>query len=229
MKVFDGYAGLGGWSAPFRDRGHEVCSVDIDARFSVDIHADMLELTPADLPWRPDVMLGSPPCEALSVLTMGTNWSYVHGVWPHAQPLTDKARMAVRLVERFLWLVGECSPAYWMMENPRAKLRKLTVVGGLERRTVTYCQYGARVQKPTDLWGGFPPSLELRPVCKPGASCHVSAPRGSRTGTQGPESSAERAKVPYELALDVCLAAETDLAAGRSSSDYQPQLWESER
>jgi hypothetical protein len=39
--------------------------------------------------------------------------------------------------------------------------------------------------KPTDLWGGFPPSLILKAPCKNGDPCHVAAPRGSSTGIQG--------------------------------------------
>ena len=89
--------------------------------------------------------------------------------------------------------------------------------------------------KPTDLWGGFPPSLVLPPPCKNGAPCHVSAARGSVTGIQGrartkfrggliedmihyystderrKDLSALRAQIPRQLALLVCEAAERDL------------------
>jgi hypothetical protein len=34
-----------------------------------------------------------------------------------------------------------------------------------------------------------------------------------------------RAKIPYELALDVCIAAERDLAAGLRASDYSGRLF----
>lgn len=107
-------------------------------------------------------------------------------------------------------IIQQIQPQFFIIENPRAKLRKLTCMQDFERRTVTYCQYGENRMKPTDLWGGFPPSLILKPICKNGAPCHVAAPRGSRTGTQGMDS-AESAKIPYALALDVCIAAEKDL------------------
>lgn len=114
------------------------------------------------------------------------------------------------MAERSRWVVARGKPAFFVIENPRAKLRKLPVVADLERRTVTYCQYGEERMKPTDLWGVFPPSLVLKGACKQGMPCHVAAPRGSTTGTQG-MSSAESAKIPYELALAVCLAAENDI------------------
>ncbi len=40
MKMLDLYAGLEGWSEPWREAGHEVFSVDIDPAFDVDLHAD---------------------------------------------------------------------------------------------------------------------------------------------------------------------------------------------
>lgn len=218
MKVLDLFAGLEGWSAPWRERGHEVCSVDLDPRFDVTITADILELQPADLPWRPDVVLASPPCEGFTVMNIGKNWTRPDDDPPH-QPKTDSARLALRLVERTRWLISELAPAFFIIENPRAKLRKLPVVADLERRTVTYCQYGRTYMKPTDLWGGFPPSLALAPACSNGAPCHDRAPRGSRRGVQGimgKDQDALRAEVPEALSLAVCLAAEHDMAVGAS-------------
>lgn len=152
----------------------------------------------------PDVILASPPCEGFSVLNIGKNWTHDH------RPKTARAREAIFLVKRTLRLISDLNPRFFVMENPRAKLRKMPEVQNLERRTVTYCQYGETRMKPTDLWGGFPPSLMLRPPCKNGAPCHVRAPRGSQTGTQGMKGPIA-AKVPYALSEAVCLAAEKDL------------------
>ena len=66
------------------------------------------------------------------------------------------------------------------------------------RYTVTYCQYGDDRMKPTDIWTNHP-SPKFKPPCKNGDSCHVSAPRGSRTGTQGRKNSTERSLIPSEL------------------------------
>lgn len=115
------------------------------------------------------------------------------------------------MVERTRHIIAKAAPRLgFIIENPRAKLRKLPVVADLPRVTVTYCQYGETRMKPTDLWGRFPAGLTFKPPCANGASCHVSAPRGSTTGTQGMDS-AESARIPYALALSVCLAAEAAL------------------
>lgn len=215
MNVLDLFAGLEGWSKPFRDRGHRVFSTDYDPQFKVDLIKDVLELTPDDIPFRPDIILASPPCEAFSVMNIGKNWTGPDDENPH-QPKTERARLAMRILERTVWLIHELKPAYFVIENPRAKMRKMPIMQQFECRTVTYCQYGMRWQKPTDLFGGFPPSLSLRPMCGRGAPCHEAAPRGSRTGIQGKHSAEERAVVPYQLSEQICLAAESDLDAGRA-------------
>lgn len=209
MLALDLFSGLGGWSIPFKERGHSVVTLDIDPGFGPDIVADILEVDLSDLP-RPDVILASPPCEAFSVLRIGKNWTGPTDVPAHS-PKTLEATRALKIVHRTLWIIDKLQPQYWVMENPRAKLRKMPAMAQFERRTVTYCQYGEKFMKPTDLWGGFPASLQLLPPCQNGADCHVRAPRGSTTGIQGYKTSAERAKIPYLLALDVCKAMEIDV------------------
>lgn len=217
MIVLDLFCGLKGWSEPFLQRGHTVYTLDIDPKFQPDYVADILEINPKTLP-SPDIILASPPCEAFSVLRIGRNWTGPDDNPPH-HPKTSVAKNAYKIVSKTLDIIDKLEPTYFIIENPRAKLRKLDLMQGLDRKTVTYCQYGEKFMKPTDLWGGFPPSLELKPICKNGAPCHVSAPRGSTSGIQGygagkgnaKTMAALRAKIPYALALDVCMASEADI------------------
>jgi hypothetical protein len=176
---------------------------------------NILDIKPSDFPWQPDIILASPPCETFSMMTVGRNWTIDN------QPKTVKAALAQKILEKTISLIEELQPKFFIIENPRAKMRKMPQMQRFEVRTVTYCQYGLRYMKPTDLWGGFPPSLVLKPICKNGAPCHISAPRGSRTGIQGTMSAAERALVPKELSLAVCIAAEADLAAGRYAAHFE--------
>ena len=211
MKVLDLFSGIGGWSAPALARGDDVCRIEIEPTLTAEIHADVRDITMADLPWRPDLILASPPCEGFSVMNIGRNWYH------DGRPKTDTARLALELVEATLRIVRECDPTFWVMENPRDKLRVLAPVQGLERRTVTYCHYGEQRMKPTDLWSHrWPPSLVLAEPCRNGDPCHVRAPRGSRTGTQGSHGGDYWLKsvVPYPLAEAVIEAAHRDLDNG---------------
>jgi hypothetical protein len=158
-----------------------VITLDLEPSFEADLTMDIREF--AKDPYKhvreqPDVILASPPCEAFSVMTIGRNWTLDH------EPKTEKAALAIELVRATMLTIGRLRPLYWVMENPRAKLRRL-MPDGIDRVTVTYCQYGEPYMKPTDLWGGFPPSWSPRPMCRPKSPCHASAARGSRTGIQG--------------------------------------------
>jgi len=224
MNVLDLFAGLRGWSKPAEMRGHRVVSIDFDPQFDVTYHLDLSR--PADVVARlyldgfhPDLILASPPCEGFTVMNIGKNWYH------DGRPKTPTAWHALELVSRTLELIETLAPAYWVLENPRGKLRALAVMKPYERRTVTYCQLGEQRMKPTDLWGAFPPSLVLPDPCRNGDSCHVSAPRGSRTpgSTQGITGGPSRAEIPKQLASLVIEAAERDLATGRKPE--RTMLW----
>lgn len=215
MRVLDLFSGLGGASAAFRDRGHEVVTSDIDPRFNCTVTGDILDPeTTARLYAiaHYDFIWASPPCEAFSVAAIGHHWG---GGFRAYKAKTQQAEMSRAIVRKTTRIITNWRPAAWIIENPRGVLRKLPEMYGFERRTVTYCQYGERYMKPTDLWGGFPPTLELKPMCSNGDSCHERAPRGSRSGVQGIVGAAERAVVPYELSEAVCIAVERFLAGDR--------------
>jgi hypothetical protein len=231
LRVLDLFSGINGWGDPFRARGHDVIGVDMDYSLPADIHADLRVWDPDTLPWRPDVILASPPCEGFSVMNIGKNW-YKDGT-----PKTATARTALLLVERTLDIVAYLQPTFWVMENPRGKLRVLPIMAGLQRRTVTYCHYGEERMKPTDLWSDrWPPSLRLLPPCRNGDPCHVRAPRGSTTGTQGRMTYHEKGKIPAELAgafadavaVDFLLGSRPVRAAGTEMRAVVPSLWDEE-
>ena len=236
MRVLDLFSGLGGWAEPFRDRGHEVITLDNDPRFGCDITTDVRDFHPSTLPWRPDVVVASPPCERFSTLTFQRGYFRMIDGQPRA--VTPEGHEAVGLVRRTWAIITDAHPTFYVIENPRALLRRLMpqmMTPTHERRTVWYCHLGSPVAKPTDLWGRFPESFSLPPSChnrRPehprGCCCldHNPAPRGSRTGTQGegspgwtswsgdrhdPDRSALRAKVPYRLGELLAIAAERDL------------------
>ena len=61
--------------------------------------------------------------------------------------------------------------------------------------------------KPTDIWNNCPTWLP-KPACQNGDKCHVSAPRGSRTGTQGIKGAKFRSVIPEALCMEIIMAIE---------------------
>ena len=116
------------------------------------------------------------------------------------KPKTQEAINGIKIIEKTVELINyikKLNPdVKYIIENPRGMLRKLDLIP-FERYTVTYCQYGDKRMKPTDIWTNI--RWKPKPMCKNGQPCHEAAPRGSRTGTQDIKNDYERSKVPYEL------------------------------
>ena len=192
-------SGLGGFSQAFVDAGWEVIRIDDDWHFSAkDPYTYMGDATNLDFILtllkrrRPDVFLASPPCECFSVASIGTHWKGGKNAYEPADVKTWKAIKTVQDIDGIRKFLGS---KFWLIENPRGVLRKLNLIEG-ERHTVCLCQYGDDRMKPTDLWGNVPMEYKM---CHNGAKDHQEARRGAKTGTQGRNGSAERAKLPYGL------------------------------
>jgi hypothetical protein len=186
-----------------------VITFEYDASFNTTETIDIMDLDAGELLknyGQPDFIWASPPCTAFSVASIGHHWDNSSGT---PQPRTEAAAYNQLLVKKAIDLIQELKPTYgYLIENPRGMLRKLPVVANLPRQTITYCQYGDTRMKPTDLWGEVR-NWTPREPCKNGDSCHESAPRGSRTGTQGLKDAKLRSMVPLELSTELLAAIES--------------------
>lgn len=200
------FLGTGSSTEGFRESGDRVIRFEMDSSFDAEEHVDIMDLTAEDLLaryGRPDFVWASPPCTAFSVASIGRHWDNSTGI---PQPKTEAAKYNQEIVRHTRRLIEQLQPRYgFLIENPRGMLRKLEPLADLNRVTITYCQYGDTRQKPTDLWGEIP-NWNPRPVCPPNSDCHESAPRGSRTGTQGLKNAKERSRIAPELSRELRFA-----------------------
>ena len=199
MKLLELFAGSRSVGKAAEKLGYEVFSSDLIEFDGIHYPISILDFDVNKVPFKPDVIWASPPCTGFSVAAIGHHWSGGKGAYI---PKTDTAKLGIELVKKTIEIIEHFQPKYWFMENPRGVLRKLEVVKDLPRKSVTYCQYGDERMKPTDIWTNSDVWVP-RPMCKNGDPCHVAAPRGSRTGTQGRANAYERSKIPDELCLEI--------------------------
>lgn len=208
MKVLELFCGTKSISNVFKERGHEVFTIDWEKGFNPDLVADIGSLTADDIlklcGGLPDVIWASPDCTSYSVAAI--SYHRQREADGNLTPRSEYAKFCDKVNLNVISLIKELNPKYWFIENPRGGMRKMRFMRDLPRYTVTYCQYGDKRMKPTDLWTNHP-RPKFKPPCKNGDTCHESAPRGSRTGTQGIQGSKDRSRIPYLLCkhiVDIC-------------------------
>ncbi len=195
MKILELFSGTGSFSKVARVRGQECFTIDNDKQFNPDLCKDILEITSEDIPFKPDVIWASPPCTSFSVASISSSWV------GNYHPKRVETALGMAYVLKTLELIKELKPKFWFIENPRGVLRKMGFMDNSFRKTLTYCQYGDDRMKPTDIWTNL--NWKPKPMCKNGDRCHISAPRGSKTGTQGRKNSVDRSKIPEQLCLEI--------------------------
>lgn len=199
MKVLELFAGSRSIGKVADRLAFDVYSSDIEQFGGIDYVTDILQFDVTKIPFKPDIIWASCPCTAFSVAAIGKNWTKVGDVYIHKNP---RAELGLKLVQKTLEIIEHFNPTYFFIENPRGMLRKMPIMADLPRYGVTYCQYGDTRMKPTDIWTNST-KWTPRPMCKNGDTCHVAAPRGSRTGTQGLNGAYERSKIPEELCYEI--------------------------
>ena len=202
--ILDLFSGLNGWTSAFK--GDEIISLDFLPKFNPTICTDILKWDYKNSGYKFEVIFASPPCECFSVASIGKYWAK-DPLGEHT-PKTDASKNAIQILEKTIEIIKHFNPRYFFIENPRGMMRNMKCLKEFERVTVTYCQYGEKRMKPTDIWGVFPDDWFPKPPCKNGDACHERAPRGARTGTQGIKGSALRAVIPTGLSEEIRKAIE---------------------
>lgn len=207
MKVLELFAGTRSIGKAFERRGHQVYSIEWNKDFDdINWYTDIGKITAADIVERfgnPDVIWASPDCTTFSIAAISHHRRQAINT---LEPVSEYAKFCDKVDRNVLKLIRELQPSLYFIENPRGGMRKMDFMRDLPRYTVTYCKYGDFRMKPTDIWTNHPDPKFL-PMCHNGDTCHVSAPRGSRTGTQGLKTSKDRSVIPSKLCehiVDIC-------------------------
>jgi site-specific DNA-cytosine methylase len=206
MKTVELFSGTGSFSQVALELGYEIRTYDLADSADELIEGshtqcDVLDGS-VDYPLRPFILWASPPCQTFSIASCSTHWT------PEKEPKTEACLKGMAILHKTIELIYLYKPTWWFIENPRGLMRKkidpILKGHGLDaiRHTVTYCQYGDTRMKPTDIFtNAF--WWQPRAVCKNGDPCHVRAPRGSKTGTQGIDNARDRSRIPRELFIEI--------------------------
>ena len=207
--------------------GFKVFSVDINNFEKIDLVIDILKLKREMIPVKPSIIWASPPCTTFSVASIGTHWG------ENGTPKTNEAVKGLEILSKTLQIIQWFPNAFYFIENPRGMMRKKLT--GLDRVTVTYCTYGDKRMKPTDIWSNNikdifnPNGWQPRPKCFNGnKKCHhEEAPRSITIkklkkkgiiktigGTQALANAYERSKIPPELCKEILTTVKKQLKNG---------------
>ena len=204
MNVLELFAGSRSVGKASEKLGFNVFSSDINDFDGIDYVVDILDFDISKVPFQPDIIWASPPCTTYSIAAISHHR-------PTGKELSDFAKKSDLIVMKTIEIIKELKPKKWYIENPRGLLRKQPFMIGLPRETVWYCTYGDKRAKPTDIWTNNlrsllnPDGWQPKPECHNGnKNCHhESAPRGSKTGTQGLKGNYDRSKIPEKLCIEV--------------------------
>ena len=203
MKVLELFAGSRSFSKEAEKFGMKTHTTDFKDFEGIDQVCDIFDFDYDKVGFVPDIIWASPPCTFFSVASIGKHWNKDH------TPKTMEAEWGLRIIRKMKEIIAHYTDinhnVYYIIENPRGKLRKVEEmrIYNLTLNTVWYCQYGDTRAKPTDIWTNV--NWIPRQVCHNGnKNCHHEpAPRGSRTGTQGVKGSYLRSIVPSELCKEI--------------------------
>jgi site-specific DNA-cytosine methylase len=218
LELFAGSRSIGKVAQKFNCN---VYSVDIQPYNNIDLVKDILDVSKKDIPFEPCMIWASPPCTYFSVASIGHHWYENH------TPKTKQAVQGLKILNKTLELILSYKNSIYYIENPVGKMRR--VIKGLDRTTITYCSYGDKRMKPTDIWSNNIYDMFNTNGWQPKPKCfnnnklcdHESAPRGSQTGTQGLKGNYERSKIPVMLCEDIIKATIQKL---KSNDDNKTEL-----
>lgn len=215
MKVLELFAGTRSISKAFESRGHKTFSVEQNKAFkNISLYADILTLTADDILAQfglPDVIWASPDCATMSISSISHHRR--QSEYGDLEAISSYARLCDKTNIHMLQLIKKLNPKLFFIENPVGGMRKMPYMQNLPRYTVSYCQYGDSRMKLTDIWTNHPNPMFKMP-CHNGCNCHMPAPRGSKTGTQGLKDSKERSRIPHQLCEHIVDISEDYISKG---------------
>ena len=194
MKLLNLFSGTGSVSKPFREAGHTVWDVDVDPRFFPETCMDILQWDYTKLPFIPDVIWASPPCDQYArCRTTGP---------PRNLALADK--LVAKAIEIITYFQKLDADLIWFLENGHTTLLwGRDVAKDLTNYVVLdYCSYGTLYRKRTRVAHSDNICWIPRPLCNP-KTCHA-CPDGRRHLKSAQQGPGKTCITPEQKKFDSC-------------------------
>ena len=191
LNVLSLFSGTQSWTK-FYSKEDKVYNIDIEYLYPNTLCRDILTFDyKNEIKDKIDIIYASPPCNLYF-----TNMKQLKGNRKYTQ---YEKELSLKLVDKTIEIINYFNPKFFVIENPRAKMRThYPEILGVKPTTVYYCMYGMEYMKPTDIWTNVP--FITRGKCthkKHNVLLKYDIPRGIVNDEQF------KAVIPSELSRDI--------------------------
>jgi site-specific DNA-cytosine methylase len=216
MKVLELFAGSRSIGKVAESMGSEVWSCDISEFEGINDIGDIRNFDYSKVPFIPDVIWASPPCESWSIACAASGgnvyWETVRDgrktvgikpredfsgtssckVWKNPELVKQVRDMYVALLEKTFEIIEYYKPKVWFIENPVGYMRFYVKDRVPYTNMTSYCQYGFPYRKNTNIFSNV--KLDLK-------QCICETKHKAISDVH--KSYYERSKIPNELCLSI--------------------------
>jgi len=196
MKTVEIFCGTKSFSKVAESLGHDTWTTDIEEKFNPNHVGNVLDEATQDIIFeqvkKADIVWMSPVCTKWSLCAGNTYWT------KYRMPKREDTIEAINMMMFCRFIADYCikKNKLFFIENPNG--RAVWILDNQYLKRCWYCQYGDTRAKPTNIWTNL--NIKFKTCFNGNPNCHhESAPRGSKTGTQGLKNNMERSRIPEEL------------------------------
>jgi site-specific DNA-cytosine methylase len=216
MKLLELFAGSRSVGKVAEKMGFEVWSCDISKFEGINDVSDILKFDYDKVPFIPDVIWASPPCESWSIACAASGgnvyWESVKdkhktvgikpredftgnsscNIWKTPEKVAKVRDMYVSLLEKTFEIIEHYQPKVWFIENPVGYMRFYVKDRVPFANVASYCQYGFPYRKNTNIFSNV--KLDVK-------KCNCNTTHKALSDAH--KSYYERSKVPDALCLSI--------------------------
>ncbi len=200
MNVVELFCGTKSCSKVAKEFGYNTWTTDINEKFNPDLVGNILDEKIQDKIFeqvkKANIVWMSPVCTYWSLSAGNTYWTKFR------MPRKDITVDGIKMMMFCRFIADYCVKhnKLFFIENPNG--RAVWIMDNKYLKRCWYCQYGDSRAKPTNIWTNM--DIEFKTCSNGNKECHhESAPRGSKTGTQGLKNNEERSVIPSKLFYDI--------------------------